>query len=332
MQQTTYYGIVEFNSSLFCASDVIGRSVDVTIGGQTGRLIMPSLPSQEKLDSESLHAFLLGPAPATTWKQGDRLIFWGRPTSLLAKGDDGHYSVKTVEIMRALLGLPIQQKDSEACVQKVYEGFQGWMSLFEQYIVLLTGQNSGHSATEVTQSYDGIEICATDKSNLRYIRSAKPTAVSIVLSGREVSINFEQLVKAAQLSSQVLAPRLEYQLLLEAYRARVNNNFRQAIIEAATALEICLTNRILDEFDRLKITFGEKLLDKFRMLGGRFDLVRLLGISLPQKDYVSLVINPRNDVMHRANFPDRALANQVIAEVEELLKLFSPQIYEDRPS
>jgi len=69
----------------------------------------------------------------------------------------------------------------------------------------------------------------------------------------------------------------------------------------------------------------------FVCLGGRFELVRLLGISLPEKDYEKLVIRPRNDVVHKGAFPDKMLANQVIAEVEKLLRLFSPRVHQDAP-
>jgi len=57
-------------------------------------------------------------------------------------------------------------------------------------------------------------------------------------------------------------------MLLEAYAARKNEDYRKAIIEAATALEICLTARISEEFDTLRISFGEQLLQKFRMPRG----------------------------------------------------------------
>jgi hypothetical protein len=64
------------------------------------------------------------------------------------------------------------------------------------------------------------------------------------------------------------------------------------------------------------------------MLSGRFELVRVLGIQLPNKDYEKLVMEPRNDVVHKADFPARQIVNQYITEVEELLRLFSPVIYE----
>ena len=81
-----------------------------------------------------------------------------------------------------------------------------------------------------------------------------------------------------------------------------------------------------------RISFGDRLLKKFRMLGGRIELLRIMGITLPNKDYEALVVGPRNDVVHKAGFPDERLAHQVICEVEDILRLFSPKIHEDQPS
>lgn len=67
------------------------------------------------------------------------------------------------------------------------------------------------------------------------------------------------------------------------------------------------------------------------MLGGRFKLVKKLGISLPNKNYEDLINNPRNEVIHDGSFSDRKLVNQVIGEVVEILQLFSPKFHQDKP-
>jgi len=64
------------------------------------------------------------------------------------------------------------------------------------------------------------------------------------------------------------------------------------------------------------------------MLNGKFDLVRVLGIQLPDKDYRRLVMEPRNAVAHKGEFPTRQVVNQYIMEVEAILQLFSPVIHE----
>jgi len=152
--------------------------------------------------------------------------------------------------------------------------------------------------------------------------------IFIEMGSKDESLHLEQFKEVSRIASLGLGPRLEYRLVLEAYRARRNADYRKAIIEAATALEICLTNRISEEFRKKSISFGAGLLEKLRTLGGRFDLLRLLEIPLPDKDYTRLIVKPRNCVVHRADFPSKPLANQVIAELEDLLRLFSPQLHE----
>jgi hypothetical protein len=84
----------------------------------------------------------------------------------------------------------------------------------------------------------------------------------------------------------------------------------------------------LEEFKFQGVVYGEKILDKYRMLGGRFELAKTVGIPLPDKDYKKLILEPRNNVVHKAGFPDEKLAHQVISEVQEVLRLFSPIIHE----
>jgi hypothetical protein len=62
------------------------------------------------------------------------------------------------------------------------------------------------------------------------------------------------------------------------------------------------------------------------MLSGRFELARILGV--PQKDYRKLVMEPRNEVVHKADFPTQQIVHQYIKEVEEIVRLFSPVLHE----
>lgn len=313
------FGIVEFAEALFCAADSLGQTVNISLAEHAGTLTLPSLPEWGKNEQDPLHKPLLGPPPARTWKRGESPINWGRPTS---------YPAGTSDVELALIEFSLAPEDADASTQEIYAAFELWLRLFERYVTLLTKQ---HTKNRISGS-DGpgcLELLFEEDSGLKHISPSTPTLITIEMGGVDESLHIEQLREAAQLASSGLHPRLQYRMLLEAYSARRNEDYRKAIIEGATALEVCLTARILEEFDTQGISFGEKLLQKFRMLGGRFELIRLIGVSLPEKDYATLVINPRNDVVHRAAFPDKALANQVITEVEELLQLFSPQLHEN---
>lgn len=64
------------------------------------------------------------------------------------------------------------------------------------------------------------------------------------------------------------------------------------------------------------------------MLSGKFELIRTLGLPLPEKDYAKLIIEPRNAVIHKANTPDHGIAYRHLIEAAELLQLFSPTLSE----
>lgn len=318
MSVINLYGIVQFSNSLYCSADVLGRTVDISIEGHKGRLIMPSLPDWEEQDNNPLDKHLISPSPASNWKRGDERIYWGRPVS---------YPDGDADIELALMEFSANSDNVESVAQQIYKGFSKWLNLFEQYVILLAVK------TRCTKVYDSekggrIEIYIDEDTGLRRIHRNNRPPIAIVLPSKD-KLHLEQVKESLRLSSQGLLPRFEYQLLLEAYNAYKNDDYRKAIIEAATALEICLTSRIAEEFKIRNIDFGERLLEtKYRMLGGRIELMRLLNINIPDKNYPKLTIETRNKVVHRVVFPEAALAIKVITEVEEILKLFSPQIYQ----
>lgn len=319
MEKPTLFGLIEFSTPLYCSADALGQAIDISIGGHVGTLTLPSLPNWSKQKEEPLAKSLLGPIQARTWKKGENLIYWGSLNS---------YPQGDATVLLALMEFPSSHDHLESDAQKIYEGFGIWLKLFEEYVILLTTQNTRNNVS-VSGESKSIEILTLKEARLKYIPRTTHPIVTIESSDVDKYLHLEQLIEAARLSSKSLPPRFQYQLILEAYKARKDSDYRKAIVEAANALEACLTERIMEEFDRQRLSFGEKLLQKFRMLGGRFELVKLLGIALPNKDYESLINKPRNDVIHRGAFPDKKLANQVITEVEELLRLFSPQVQQD---
>lgn len=314
------YGLIEFSDELYCASDSLGSSVNIVLANYPATLTLPSLPIWELNEKDPLRKYLTGPKPADKWKRGNDLIFWGRPTSY----PDGNSLVKF-----ALLEFSLDPEVIENVTQEVYSCFPAWLDLFEKYVILLTKQNTKNRIVSNKGGHSGLELLHDNGKKLNFIQSKNFESIQILLDSDDESLHYEQFTKASHLSSNNLKPRLEYQLLLEAYFARLKDDYRKVIIEGASALEVCLTSRIQEEFDRQGIIFGKKLLDKFRMLSGRFELVRILGINLPDIDYQTVIINPRNDVVHRASYPDRETAYLFIKEVEDLIYLLTPQLHED---
>ena len=333
MPQKTVYGIVDFLQSILCQAEVLGKSIDICITKKyQAKLIFPSAREKEKDEYGNLKLNNLVAPLGKSWKRGNNYIYWGTEVSR-------HEDKMNADVERALLKFVIDSDKIEIATQEVYKGFTIWLKLFHEYIILLTGQyRSPYISVSKTNLWRRLELIIDEQNSpLRTIHPSssfiKSHSAVVIISppNEEEYLNLEILNQVCQLSSQGLPPRLEYRLLLEAYNARQRADWRKSIIEVATALEVCLTQRLEQELETRGISFGRKLLDrKFRMLSGRFELIRLLDLEIPDKDYKNLIIEPRNRVMHKGNFIKQT-ANKAIEVVEELLKIFSPQIYEDKP-
>lgn len=317
------YGILEFSEELFCSADSLGCSVDIEFADYPGKLTFPSLPNWGPDEKNPLDKLLIGPQPADKWKEGDHLIFWGKPTS---------YPKGNSKVKLALLEFPIKSAMLDKATQAIYSFFPNWLNLFEKYVSLFTKQNlinPKHITISLGCGPGSLQLYLINDNELEAITNHVRQPITFIIGNEDVSLHYNQFAEACRLASKQLKPRLEYQLLLDAYLARSNDDYRKVIIEGASALEVSLTARIQEEFDLLGLSFGNKLLDKFRMLTGKFELIRILEIGLPDKDYNALIITPRNNVVHRAYYPDRNSAELFIKEVESLINLFTPKLYEN---
>lgn len=321
MDTETIFGLVKFDIPMTCSKEVLGRCAAITVGGRRGVLELPSLPPWGLEENDPLHIPLVPPRPAATWKHGEEPIFWGRPIQ---------YPKGISEVHLALIIFEVPKEEARPAANEIYRGFSPWLALFETYVEIIAKQNLTID-TAITREVDRLELLRWDEDgkSVRPYDDSVIEPITIVLSERDDSLKPDQFSLVCELCSELRTPAIEYRIMLEAYRALRVNDHRKAIIESATVAELVLTKIIQAELARSGVAFADGLLKKFRMLQGRFDLARLIGIQLPDRDYKSILIDPRNNVVHRANFSDEREALKVVAAVEELLTLFSPGVAEN---
>ena len=319
-QTGVIYGIVDFPFPLLCSADALGQSVRVEIGGHVGKLILPSLPRiTSRSDVPSLPN-LLGPLCTRGWERAEKKLYWGRVVS--HPSNDSYVDL-------ALLEFKFSERNAHVTAREIYSAVDSWLEHFGNFVTVLTKQNT-YNYVSVDGSPDRVELFASFDSEFVSIPRSQKRVIKVELLDDDIALHLSQLRDASRLASKGYVLKLEYELLLEAYKARRNNDYRKAIIEAANAIEAGLTTRIHEEFRRQKINFGKKLLNKYRMLGGRFELSRILGISLPDKDYEKLIIEPRNDVVHSRSFPTKLTARKAVDESASLLSILVPKFYTDK--
>lgn len=285
------------------------------MGGYSGTLEMPSLPLWEEHEEDSLHKPLKAPANASTWKHGNDLIYWSSPVS---------YPEGISDVKLALLSFDLPINEIEEGAQKIYQS--NWINLFSDYHEILVERGKKYVHSEDFRNH-GLELYCWESGKNGRISYSDITTIEILSYSDEV-LKFDVFREICELASKGAPPNLQYRMLIASYRAIAAGDYRKAIIEASSALEIALTKRITLELDTLGIQFGEKLLNKYRQLSGRFELAELLDIPLP-KNYTDDFVKLRNVVVHRAEFPEFEAAHKFVFKAAPLLSSLTPNQAED---
>ncbi|MGW2184064.1 hypothetical protein ACWCXX_40120 [Streptomyces sp. NPDC001732] len=119
-------------------------------------------------------------------------------------------------------------------------------------------------------------------------------------------------------------PSLSRVLLTTAMRAAATGERRLALIDAATAAEVALTNgitaRLSTQYPPLEV---RARIERARMLGPRMRLAEGLGMTLPARIRDDL-LKPRNSVVHSGTDVSDSSARAAIAVVWELIDEYDP--------
>ena len=310
--------VAEFSPSILCTREVLGREYRVRIGGQAGIILFPSLPKDWEPSRNSLGCPLKAPAGSTGLPFSQTDSKWGS----LEYYPDGRAAVS-----KALLKFSHSADAANQCADAVYEAYTVWLELFVKYIVLQTRQNTCKAVT-IENNAANLQIFRQEDDSLKFCAPGTPVTLSINMPMDSHFLTPIQLDDAASLASQGVWPRLQYRLLLEAYRARAERDWRKVIFEAGGALECCLVDRITETLQQFHEIDGKGLLKSYQGLKRLLELAKVLRIHIPDRDYKTTIIDPRNSVAHRAGFlrPDVALT--VLTECDELIRELTPRFPE----
>jgi hypothetical protein len=118
-------------------------------------------------------------------------------------------------------------------------------------------------------------------------------------------------------ASQGDAAPLKLVLVHRATKAFFEEDYRLAVINAATAVELAVTQAIGRRLAPAGADAAEAVLKQVRMLGARIALARKSGIQLPNStEYIAEV---RNEVVHRGEQPKHRDAGRVLEIATEVV-------------
>ena len=305
-------GLLRFSNSILCKKEVLGKNYECEIAGIKTRIYFPQYPQVDDANPQiGMLNPLLAPEIGKCFKDPDDHSFWGEPMS----HPDGNSSVNKI-----VVSVECDKTQTYEIASKLYKEFEKWTYSFITHLMLQTKQNLERNRNES-------EVAFLQLFEDKNIPNITPLTISIIIPNEASFASESQIKNAILFANSGKELLLEYQMLLSAYGAIQQNQNRRAIMDACSAFELALVNYI-DQYCLSKGIPPEILIDKYRSLGERIKLTRKLDTKFPQKDYIKLVVEPRNSLMHnKCVFPTEETTNNLITCVEELLSYFYSSYY-----
>jgi len=307
------YGVLDFENEFYFGGDILGSCIETILKNIRIKLYFPLLnPSvKEQIKDSGFNSNNII-APQIHFPNLNPHLNWGRLFS---------YPDITVQINYIIIEIFDFPNNFE---QTVFSNIEHFLDLLFKYCKIIS-RNIYDKDNETIKLSGPLNLYAINGNSVKKIPNIySEQKIDMDFSHIENNVTLEQLSTAIKFSSLDIEIPLEYELILKSYYDLENSDYRSAVINANTALEVTLSKKILSVLNSINFPNPENLLKKFQMVSKKFELLKLLNIDIPTTDYSNKIIQPRNDAVHKGKFLNRKIASTVISEVEKYLDDFSP--------
>lgn len=309
------YGLLDFENEFYYSEDILGSTITTTIYGLEIKLHFPTVsPNIKEEIYQSAFSSNGIVAPNLNINNLDKKINWGRIYS---------YPNIVAKINHIIIEIPNTEKDYQKII---FTNIESFLNTTFKYCKLISKKI--YMTSEKSIKIGGpLELFKYINNDIVKIpNSYNNIGIDIIIPSLDEAISLSTFTLA--LKNTILTPEipLEYQLMLNAYCSFENYDFRNTVIEATSALEVLLSHVAKKELEKYNMPKLQQLLEKFKMISGKFELLNLLNVNVPTTDYRDKILKPRNQVVHKGIFIDKKSALSVIHEIEKYLDTFSPLI------
>ena len=309
-------GLLSIPGGLLCKKDVLGKQFPGTISGCNVSVAFPSLADssgEESLEQVGMRNQLMPPSSGSMLTLGGEKVFWGYPMK---------YPQMNSFVKYVVLEVDYDESESNKIAQKLYADVEDWVLSFKRFLQILTKQQLERKA-KASNPGNNLRLLFNGK----YIQNQHPQVLHAHFYADSCFASPGDIEQALDFASSGKELFLEYQMLLSAYNARKSGKNRQAIIDACSAVEICLVNWITSYCNQ-KGFAPEVLTEIYKSLGDRFELVKKLDENTPTFDFRNTIVKPRNDVAHnREAYPSNECTDNLIEMVEKYLAHYHTSYY-----
>ncbi len=322
---------------LDCDVDIMGKEFEIHLDNVVGKILLPKLSpdfinaqTAGKLDEDNPKIpGPVCPVNGLIWgneEDGFGCTKWGQTMSF-PKGNS--------MVNRVIVDFSINEIDAGTEVQTVYNYIDGWFNRFYdiyEIIAMIPAKKKEPKTPPIIQGYGfrnaGLLLYAVDPKTrkLNVIHNSNDNGAHITLDIPTGRLKYDELEKIINLTNIQKDLTFDYRYFLEGFRAFHEGDYKKAITVCSPALEAALLNGIKSFAISKNIYFLDKLLKKYRMLGGYFALAKDIDMELPTQDYKTALLDLRNDVVHNGYAPSKEEADKYLKDVRLYLDTFSTGI------
>lgn len=278
------------------AMSCLGSCIPTRIGGVDAELLLPTIERRTRNDRPKLapphFQVLVGDVD---W---DR--FFREPVDFGTAWGDIHawhaedMTVGSPNLLR--FGVRFAASDDEqleVVYDRVVNDQERWWESLKEWIEILAAIDM---TTENLGKVIAPETAWTRPAEGGPRRSIARHGITILVPPDKEPISYDNLSRAARLAGAE-EPPLEWRLIRAARQSRWRGQYRASVLDAGTAAEVALTKLIETRLDGIPKPIREALLDKYRALENRADLLKRLGGEVP-REFTGRLRDPRNRATH----------------------------------
>lgn len=304
-------GLLVLPQDMLCSAETLGNHFTTAIAQIPVDVYFPSF-NDKRSPNIGTNNPLLPPSIGKAWKRSGKPLNWGYPVS---------YPKPDASVSLLAFSISCSQTEEREVAKKIYQDIDRWTDSFIHYCILETKQ--------VLRQNRAISNCQTDlQLSGSEGRIPKSTIVTIeaYLYQDSQALTVNQIKGAMEFAASQQPMKIEYEMLLASYFAKMQDQNNHAIMDACSAVEICL-NSVIQQFADKKGINLKILTSKYRTLGHKFDLLHLID-EVPPTIQTSKITKTRNRVAHNnGSIVSDDETDTLIREVEKCLRHYSPQYY-----
>lgn len=316
--------IIEFPFKIPCKVEVLGAEFQIKIGSHWGILAFPKIPEDylERFENdEIINTNLIFPTKANKQLPNNEDNYWG-----CFYDNAGNSWVQKCSVW-----FPCNENDFRELGNDISKITKQYIDKFILFLEILSENTFEQNLDNISVNENLTQYWFLKEGNIYNAEKPKFT-LNITIINNQIFISKDIIEKSLNFSNQGFEPKLQYKLFRDAIFHKNNNDYRRAIIDIATVIEIVFTGEIIKEFAKIKIkeqNLIKSVLKKYHSLSGRIELLSTMNINMPRhkNDYIKCINEIRNKSVHSGYNPNKNEIKNALDITKVTLKHFCEEIY-----